>query len=77
MAGKREAKNAANAQRIMDAGSELFALNNYADVTTNMLAEKAGVSMGTLFRHIGSKAALLVNVIKKLCINQCRLKDLR
>ncbi|XCB29833.1 TetR/AcrR family transcriptional regulator [Arcanobacterium hippocoleae] len=65
MAGVREAKHAANLQRILEAGSELFEQHDYADVTTNMLAQRADVSVGTLFRHIGSKAALLVSVIKK------------
>ena len=63
--GKREAKHRANTQRILAAAKELFESHSYDGVTTAMISRAAGVSTGTLFRHIGSKASLLVSVVKE------------
>ena len=48
-----------NRRRIIAAARELFASGGGADVQLKDVAEQAGVSQATLFRHIGSKQALL------------------
>ena len=48
-----------NRRRIIHAARELFATTDAADVQLKDVAETAGVSQATLFRHIGSKQALI------------------
>ena len=48
-----------NRHRIIHAARELFATTHAADVQLKDVAETAGVSQATLFRHIGSKQALI------------------
>lgn len=48
-----------NRRRIIHAARELFATADAADVQLKDVAETAGVSQATLFRHIGSKQALI------------------
>ncbi|NDI47352.1 TetR/AcrR family transcriptional regulator [Goekera deserti] len=48
-----------NRHRIITAARELFASKNASDVQLKDVAQTAGVSQATLFRHIGSKQSLL------------------
>ena len=63
--GRRETKKAADHARIMAAARELFGERDYDDVTTAELSRVSGVSTGTLFRHIGSKAEILIAVMNE------------
>jgi AcrR family transcriptional regulator len=47
-------------QRILLAAKQLFAEVGYSLATTRLIAEAAGVNEVTLFRHFGSKKALLI-----------------
>ncbi len=47
-------------QRILQAARQLFSEVGYALATTRLIAEAAGVNEVTLFRHFGSKKALLM-----------------
>ncbi len=47
-------------QRILQAARQLFSEVGYALATTRLIAEAAGVNEVTLFRHFGSKKALLI-----------------
>lgn len=58
--GKREMNRRANLERIMTAAQGLLQERDFDQVTTAELADRAGVSTGTLFRHIGTKADLLI-----------------
>lgn len=49
----------------MAAARELFGERDYDDVTTAELSRVSGVSTGTLFRHIGSKAEILIAVMNE------------
>ncbi|MBU4214257.1 MAG: TetR/AcrR family transcriptional regulator [Actinobacteria bacterium] len=60
---RRELAKAERWARILSAATELFAEHGYDAVTTREVAQAAGVGMGTLFRHAGSKPALLVHVM--------------
>ena len=45
--------------RLMDAARELFTATGYHTTTTPLLAKRAGVAEGTIYRHFPSKQALL------------------
>ncbi len=47
-------------QRILHAATQLFAEVGYAQATTRLIADAAGVNEVTLFRHFGNKKALLM-----------------
>ena len=45
--------------RLLEAARELFTTTGYHSTTTPILAKKAGVAEGTIYRHFPSKQALL------------------
>ena len=49
----------ATRNRLLEAARELFTTTGYHGTTTPMLASKAGVAEGTIYRHFPSKQALL------------------
>lgn len=58
----------ARAQRTVDAvlkaSRQLFARRGYAATTTNHIAERAGVSIGSLYEYFPSKDAILVALVE-------------
>lgn len=58
----------ARAQRTVDAvlkaSRQLFARHGYAGTTTNHIAERAGVSIGSLYEYFPSKDAILVALVE-------------
>ncbi len=46
-------------ERLLEAARELFTTAGYHETTTPMLAGRAGVAEGTIYRHFPSKQALL------------------
>lgn len=64
--GKRETQRRRKTAAIVEAATELFRSGGYDSVTTQMIAERAGVTNGTFFRHVGSKSELLVRVVNNL-----------
>ncbi|HEY5472456.1 MAG TPA: helix-turn-helix domain-containing protein [Candidatus Limnocylindrales bacterium] len=63
--GRRARNKRDKQQRIFDAASELFAKQGYSSVTTQMVADRADVGTGTLFRYASSKAELLMMVMNE------------
>ncbi len=61
-AGVDETRN-----KILAAARELFERNGTRGTTTREVAEKAGVNEATLFRHFGSKRALLDAMREQAC----------
>jgi AcrR family transcriptional regulator len=53
--------------KILNAARELFERNGTRGTTTREVAERAGVNEATLFRHFGSKRALLVAMREHAC----------
>lgn len=60
--GRRERAKADKRERIMAAASDLFAARGVTGVTTQQIADRADVAIGTLFLYFGSKAELLIMV---------------
>ncbi|WKE67551.1 TetR/AcrR family transcriptional regulator [Streptomyces sp. WP-1] len=63
--GRRERNKQDKLHRILEAATELFTEQGYSAVTTQEIAEAADVGIGTLFRHAGSKAGLLMLVMNE------------
>jgi len=63
--GRRARNKADKQQRIFEAASELFTAMGYSAVTTQMVADRADVGTGTLFRYASSKAELLMMVMNE------------
>ncbi len=53
--------------RILSAARDLFERNGTRGTTTREVAERAGVNEATLFRHFGSKRALLDAMRERAC----------
>jgi AcrR family transcriptional regulator len=56
-------KSEATAARIIAAAKSLFVARNYADVTTDMIAQAAEVAKGGLYHHFVSKERLYVSMM--------------
>ena len=54
-------------QKILKAATELYAETGFRGATTRQIAQLAGVNEVTLFRHFGSKTALLHEAIRCAC----------
>jgi len=53
-------RSRATVASILDAAAQLFARHGYHRATTNRIAERAGVSVGSLYEYFSSKDAILV-----------------
>lgn len=63
MVGIREQQKQATRGRVMDAARDLFDHVGYEETTIRAIAEKAGVSVGSVFTTFSSKADILSQVI--------------
>jgi AcrR family transcriptional regulator len=50
---------------ILEAAAQVFAAAGYDDGTTNRIAERAGVSIGSLYQYFPNKNALLVALVER------------
>ncbi|WP_405825103.1 TetR/AcrR family transcriptional regulator [Streptomyces sp. NBC_01390] len=60
--GRRELAKQAKRERIMTAARELFAEHGVGGVTTQQIADRAEVAIGTLYLYASTKAELLIMV---------------
>jgi len=60
--GRRERAKEDKRRRILAAASELFAARGVGGVTTQQIADRADVAVGTLFLYASTKAELLIMV---------------
>jgi AcrR family transcriptional regulator len=51
---------------ILDAAAEILAEGGYAALTTNHLAERAGVSIGSLYHYFPNKEAIIAALAKQM-----------
>ncbi|MFH8407536.1 TetR/AcrR family transcriptional regulator [Streptomyces sp. NPDC018019] len=59
----RQARAEATRQRILTAAAHVFAEYGYAAGTTNRIAERARVSIGSLYQYYPNKDAILVELL--------------
>lgn len=60
-----QARSRATVEAILEAAARVFAALGYAGTTTNKVAIRAGVSIGSLYEYFPSKDALLVALIER------------
>jgi AcrR family transcriptional regulator len=56
----KQARAQLTVDAILDAASQVFESRGYASATTNRIAERAGVSIGSLYQYFPNKDAILV-----------------
>lgn len=52
-------------EQILEAATQVFEAHGYAAGTTNRIAERAGVSIGTLYQYYPSKEAIAVSLLER------------
>jgi AcrR family transcriptional regulator len=62
---RTEARNAATRRRIVSAARGLIAKGGYAEAPVAAVASRAGVAIGTVYRHFPSKADLFAEVFRE------------
>ncbi|MFZ7102433.1 MAG: TetR/AcrR family transcriptional regulator [Peptococcaceae bacterium] len=60
-------------EKILDACFNVFALHGYANTSTTMLAEAAGISKALIFHHFKSKKELYLSVLDR-CFEKGRIE---
>lgn len=60
--------------RILQAAARVYTQHGWRGATTKRIAEEAGVNEVTLFRHFGSKEALLEQMIRDLAAAKAELR---
>jgi AcrR family transcriptional regulator len=60
-----EARKAATRERIVSAALELVAEGGYASASVQTVAARAGLAVGTIYRHFPSKAELFAEVFRR------------
>lgn len=56
-------RSIATVEAILEAAAQVFERRGYEGTTTNRVAERAGVSVGSLYQYFPNKDALLVHLI--------------
>ncbi|MCK9248348.1 MAG: TetR/AcrR family transcriptional regulator [Solirubrobacteraceae bacterium] len=60
-----QGRSRATVEALVEAAAQVFERHGYAAGTTNRIAERAGVSIGTLYQYFADKDALLVAVAEE------------
>ncbi len=58
-------RSTATVEAIVEAAAQVFERHGYAAGTTNRIADRAGVSIGTLYQYFPNKDAILVALIER------------
>jgi AcrR family transcriptional regulator len=58
-------RSEATVEAILQAAAQVFERHGYAAGTTNRIAERAGVSIGTLYQYFPNKDAILVALVHR------------
>jgi AcrR family transcriptional regulator len=60
----KQARSEATVEAILEAAAQVFERHGYAAGTTNRIAERAGVSIGSLYQYFPNKDAILVGLVR-------------
>jgi AcrR family transcriptional regulator len=60
-----QARSTATVEAIVEAAAQVFERHGYAAGTTNRIAERAGVSIGTLYQYFPDKDAILLALTER------------
>src|ERR1700727_158166 len=61
----KQARAQATVDAIVEAAAQVFESLGYAAATTNRIAERAGVSIGSLYQYFPNKDAILVALARR------------
>jgi AcrR family transcriptional regulator len=61
----QQARSQRRVDLILDTAADLFAEIGYESATTNSIAERAGISIGSLYRYFSDKDAILHALVKR------------
>jgi len=61
----RQARSRLTVEAILDAAARVFERHGYAAGTTNRIAERAGISIGSLYQYYPNKDAILVALVER------------
>lgn len=61
----RQARSGATVEAILQAAAQVFERHGYAAGTTNRIAERAGVSIGSLYQYFPNKDAILLALVHR------------
>jgi len=61
----KQARSEATVEAVVEAAAQVFELHGYAAGTTNRIAERAGVSIGSLYQYFPNKDAILVALVRR------------
>lgn len=61
----RQARSAATVEAILDAAAHILERQGLAFLTTNHIADRAGVSVGSLYQYFPAKQAILTEIIRR------------
>ena len=61
-----QARSRATVEAILEAATRILRDQGLADLTTNRVAERAGVSVGSLYQYFPSREAILAELVRRL-----------
>lgn len=61
----KQARSEATVEAVVEAAAQVFERHGYAAGTTNRIAERAGVSIGSLYQYFPNKDAILVALVRR------------
>lgn len=61
----RQQRSKFTVEQILEGAAHVFAERGYAETTTNHIADRAGVSIGSLYQYFPNKDALLVALMEQ------------
>ena len=61
----KQARSEATVEAILEAAAQVFERHGYAAATTNRIAARAGVSIGSLYQYFPNKDAILVALVHR------------